>query len=57
MDLFPVVSSSNETNQNGSLCTSLCENTDTVLLVLIKMLPPCLGMIDYGGSNFLPTCL
>ena len=56
MDLFPVVSASNETNRNGSLCTSLCDNTDIVLLVLIKMLPPCLGLIDYGGSCFPPTC-
>jgi hypothetical protein len=47
MDLFPVVSTSNETNRNGCLCTLLCDNTDTVLLILIKMLPPCLGLIDY----------
>jgi hypothetical protein len=57
MDLFPVVPTSNETSRNGSLCTSLCDNTDTVLFILIKMLLPCLGLIDYGGSSFPPTCL
>ena len=57
MDLLPVVCTSNQTNRNGSLCTSLCDITDTVLLILIKMFPACLGVIDYGGSNFPPTCL
>ena len=57
MDLLPVVCTSNETNRNGSLCATLCNNTDTVLLILIKMFPPCLGLIDYGGSNFPPMCL
>lgn len=51
MDLFPVVSSSNETNRTGSLSTSLCDYTDTVLLTVIKMLPSCLGLIDYGEST------